>query len=242
MRKNLLLGVATLSFLAVGSQVQAQYYVAGAFQGWDPGNATYQMTDMGGGHYQYIMTGQTAGSVQEFKITSGGWADPNYPSSNVTGIVGTNGEMQIDFWDNDSWADGWLPADQRRIGYTSDATASWSIIGQSGFGFGDWGTGTDGPSLTHQGNQVYSAIIDITNTGDAEFKFRQTGTWDGYQFSWDGGKDGNIMYNFANTGLYEFTIDTANGRYDVEVVPEPATMTLLGLGALAALRRKKKKA
>jgi hypothetical protein len=53
----------------------------------------------------------------------------------------------------------------------------------------------------------------------------------------------DVTYNFANAIVLKMYVDPGQYGYlsvaDFTSVPEPATMSLLGLGALAALRRRR---
>ena len=82
MKKILSLFTALILF---GSMtVQADYYVAGTFNSWNPGDAGYKMSGSG----PYSMTKQLNSGAYEFKITNGswGWSTNSYDqsASNVT--------------------------------------------------------------------------------------------------------------------------------------------------------------
>lgn len=228
LRKFALFAVMALGLANLA--IAQPYYVAGAFQGWDAGNAAYQMTPQGGGLYTFTQTGLAAGSLQEFKVTSGPWSNPNWPiPGNVTGRAGSDGSMTFRFLEGNP-----------NVGFQSDFVTNWSIIGQPGWGYGDWNTGTDGPALTHLGNQVYSVTLGVLQTGPSSFKFRKTGTWSEEQFGQNGGKDSDLDFTFATTGDHTFTIDTRNGTWSVTAIPEPST-ALVGMVGLAGmlLRRRR---
>lgn len=114
-------------------------------------------------------------------------------------------------------------------------------------------------------NQVQLFLRDVRGNGD--FAIYNTDSFGTPQvrFSSANGFDntdvinvpvgGHAHYNFAftSTGLYEVDLEAVgfiNGvqtnslatyHFGVEAVPEPATMTVLGLGALAVLRKRKQK-
>ncbi len=216
----------TIAFPAIAS---AQYFVAGAFQGWSPGNSAFEMTDQGGGLFTFTATGLDANSLQEFKITTGDWPDPNWPAGNVTGRAGSDGSMTFRFWEGPN-----------NVGFESDFVSDWSIIGEPGFGWGDWTSATDGPQLSHLGNQVYSVAFTPLQTGLGQFKFRNTGNWDNEQFAADGGKDGNIEFEVLSLVEHTFSIDTKNGTFSITAIPEPTTALMLTmcLAGLVCHRRR----
>ncbi len=51
----------------------AALYVAGSFQGWNPGSAAHRLADLGGGLHE-ITLDLAAGTALEFKFTRGDWA------------------------------------------------------------------------------------------------------------------------------------------------------------------------
>lgn len=67
-------------------------------------------------------------------------------------------------------------------------------------------------------------------------------TSDGYDSGVHGASDAFAQADFWNTGSYQLTATQAGTDISFKMAPEPATMALLGLGALALVRRRRRSA
>jgi hypothetical protein len=213
---------AALAVLLFASAALADYYVTGSFQGWNPGDPAYVMTDMGG-WYQYDVTG--AAGRHEFKVTMGDWST-TWPGENARADFG-DGEFSINFYPGAA-GDGWFPP-ENRVGYADKGLHTWDIMGS----FNDWSTPV--VELTPMGGGLHAGWYTVETPGTYYFKFRKAGDWDiaiGNDFS-------NYMHDIEwtttmpNEALY-FQLDLPNGRWTI--VPEPTG--LLGLALLGLLRRR----
>lgn len=227
MKRMLVLTAVALMASAAWAQ---PYYVRGDFNGWT--NSTDPMIDMGGGMYSYTVTGLTPGVGYEYKATVDDWSF-NAPGSNAKTPADAAGEINVNFFPNNVWADGWMPDAKPRLGWQDPGTFDWELVGD----MNGWAGGAAW-YLTDMGNGLHVGEFAL-NAGTYQFKFRQQGDW-AYSIGDDlGNAAANNSLTVANDGdIYRFEIDLPNGRWRTTLVPEPATMIVMLLGGLFTLRRR----
>lgn len=215
----------------IGATVQAGTiatpHVAGSMQGWDAGANPMVETASGSDIWTATFT-VGANERHEFKITDGTW-DNSYPGPNSWFYADADGNITITY-DGNTYADGWMPSVDR-IGLSAD-TGSWTVAGD----FQGWDN-TAG-NMTPMGGGKYSFSQALT-AGEYYFKAVVTGSWDSIGEYDRSINTGNLYANLASDGILNVYVDNSAGTVMFEVVPEPATMALLGLGSLVAIRRKK---
>lgn len=226
MRKVCVLLLLCVMSVAARADFATTPHVAGDFNGWDPG--ANPMTDLGGGIYSLTISGLLSGQRQEFKITQGDW-DSNYPGPNSWYYADGDGNITITFNTNNV-SDGWLPA-QYRLGLSAD-TGSWTVAGS----FQGWDN-TAG-NMTPLGGGLYSFSQALT-AGEYWFKAVVTGSWDSIGANDRSVNTGDLYVNLASDAILNVYVDNLAGAIKYEVIPEPATLMLLGLGSLLGIRRKK---
>jgi hypothetical protein len=224
--KKYVLMAAILAVLVIPTR--ADYYLAGEFNGWTSnGNL---MSDNGDGTYTATVTGLTAGARYEFKVTDGTW-DWTHPGPNSWLFADGSGQVTVTF--NSNWVDdGWEPA-LYRIGLSTDPGA-WTLAGIL-----DWDNANPAAAMTSLGGGMYLWSQDLA-AGTYEWKAVVTGSWD--SISWDGRSTNtsNITLVLEEAATVNFYVDALGGMVKAEVVPEPASMALLGLGSLLiSIRRRK---
>ncbi len=219
-----LVSVAVLALPILGGA--QTYYVAGAFQGWDPAASPMSETSAGSGIWTETFTGVTPGRY-EFKVTQGDW-NWTYPGANSWVYVPGSGSITITY-DVNNYADGWSSTTQR-LGESADP-GTWTAAGD----FQGWDNSV--ANMTSIGAGIYE--YTVTTPGSHSWKAVVTGssTWD--SISWD-----NRSINTAN---WDFTVgdgEQANlyvnalagtTKLEIVTVPEPSTLALLGCGVTVGL-------
>jgi hypothetical protein len=228
MRKSVWTALGLLG-LAAASAAQP-FYVRGEFNGWGLANP---MTDLGGGHYFAEVTGLTPGGNYQFKAANESWSiEAPTAGGNLRAIASAAGTLRVHFYDIPTPGDGWFP-DTRRAGYEDLVGHGWEIMGS----FNGWSS--PALTLTNLGGGNYTGTMMVT-AGNHEFKFRKPGDWNvtiGPRFA---DNTGNISLALGADAPVRFDIDMVGGRYNIMVVPEPATLGALALGALALARRRRR--
>jgi hypothetical protein len=222
--------LVVLAVAGLVTSANAAYYVAGDFNGWNPaGNA---MTETVAGSGIWTVDLSNVAGRHEFKVTIGDWST-NYPASNSWLYGDASGSVTVTFNTN-IVSDGWDPA-QYRIGLSTPL--SWTIAG----GFQGWDNANPATAMTPMGGGLYMFSTTLP-AGYYEFKPVVTGTWDSLAADGRTGNTANMsVTTTAGFEVVNFYVDDLNGAVRVEVVPEPATMSLLALGSLVltSIRRRK---
>ena len=178
---------------------------------------------------RFIIAGDAAGERHEFKVTDGswGWAQPG--SGNSWFFADAAGNIDITFNEN-VVADGWV-GEQYRMGLSTDPGA-WSIVGS----LNGWVNNDPLWATTPQGGGIYKLTQSLM-AGSYDWKAVVTGSWDAISSERSVNAD-NLNLTLAVDSDVDFYVDALTGTVKAEIIPEPATMALLGLGALL-IRRKK---
>jgi hypothetical protein len=225
---GMLVGLAVLAVSV--SQAAGSFFVAGDFNGWNAaGNA---LTDLGGGIHQATIN--TGAGRHEFKITVGDWSQ-NWPGSGNSWLFADGaGNITVTFNENDV-QDGWR-GNWGRIGLSTDPGA-WTAIGD----WQGWNNVDPATAMAYQGGSIYKCEQTLA-PGWYQWKAVVTGSWDAI------GDDFRCVN--ANTMWFEvtadnptavFQVDALTGTIRVDVTPEPATLCLLGIGAMSLVMRRRRR-
>lgn len=203
----------------------APWYARGEFNNWGTDNVMSE-TSPGSGVFTTTIGNLAPNTAFQFKVGAADWST-SFPANNSKTYSDAAGNITFYYYAG-AQSDGASPGADR-VGY-SDPGISWDLMGS----FNNWTT----PVTMTGGSGVYTGQLALTGGTPYEFKFRKAGDWGlniGQTFANDGP---NAAFTPATTGTYQFQLDLAHGDWQVAPaagVPEPASMTVLGLVSLALL-------
>jgi hypothetical protein len=231
----------TLSVMPVSGGTIATPYVAGSHQGWNEASDPMTETFLGSGIWTRTYTGLTPGARHEWKVTDGTWG-LSYPGPNSWLYADALGSVKITY-DGNTYADGWSSSTDR-LGLSTDP-GTWNAVGdwQSQVGGANWDNANPNTLMTALGGGIYEFTATLA-PGSYAWKGVVNGSWD--SISWDNRSIGTANWNFTTDAINNtaiFRVDAINGVAQMVVtsVPEPTSLALCGLGALAMFSRIRRK-
>jgi len=236
--KKLLVVISAISVAGVASAgIIDTPHVVGAYNGWTNPDAGAAMVETASGSdiWTYTISGLTSGEHQEFKVVNGTGAwSPTVPSANSWYDADASGDVIITY-DGNTYSDGWAPSADR-IGVNTEPGA-WTAVGDS---IG-WDNANIAATMTPLGGGIYSFTqLDVAD-GTYYGKATTTGSWNAIGADSRSIDAGNIEYTtLGSQNDVIWTVDAYAGTAKIEVIPEPATLGLIGLfgaGLLFARRK-----
>ena len=194
-----------------GATGQFAWYLRGESNSW---GLTDPMTWQGGDYYTGTVSGLVAGDGYEYKVALENWS-LWAPASNGRAAADVNGEINVHFWDKETWHDGWQPSAKRRVGYDDPGMFNWEVVGS----FNGWVTGD---VMSPVGDGRWSVDVAL-GAGTYDWKFRKEGDW-AFNIGDDFGNAAtNNMLTVAGDGdIWRFELDLPNGRWRAHFVPAVA--------------------
>lgn len=192
-------------------------YLAGDFNGWNAGDPNYVMPETAPGSriFTKLVTGLTAGSRHEYKITNGTW-DLNRPQSgNAWFFADGNGEALVTY-DANFYADGWLPVRDRLPLPAYSDPGAWTAVGD----WQGWNNSNAATAMTAQGGGVYKYTGTGVSAGTHYGKAVRTSSWDAIGADNRSVNADNIEFVVGDpTDTLEITVDAINCRIKIVVTP-----------------------
>lgn len=226
--------VAAMAVLLPSLPAMGDFYSPGNINGWD---ATTPMTEtsLGSGIWEYSWSGSSTPEIFDILSVSGDWDSKVYTSGNQWVTPDAAGNTLI--LDVNTYADGWFPV-ANRVGVASESATAWTAVGdwQNQVGGGDWDNANPNTAMSDLGGGIFGFTATLS-PGTYQYKAVVTGTWDAI-----GGTSRNVNSdNFAFTwggGDAEMKVNVLDGT--VQVIPEPATIGLLGIAGVGMFLVRKK--
>lgn len=236
--------VKALAIVALcAAPAHADFFSPGGFNGWD-GAAPMVETFGGSGIWEYSYTGATANAREQFVLldTANDYSDGSkvYLAGDQWLHSDANGDNLITL-DTNTYADGWEPTTNRvSVAYESEtnwvATGNFQIAAGNG---SDWDNASAVTAMTDQGGGLFKYEGALA-PGTYDWKAVRSGSWDAIGSDSRNVNAGNVNFTTDAVNNYvELWVNVLDGTVRSVVTPEPATMALLGFGALALIRRRR---
>jgi hypothetical protein len=198
---------ALVSALLAATAAAQPFYVRGDFNAF---GLDHPMVDSGDGiYFTRTVDGLFPDTRYTFKVANADYSVEAPAGFGQDIAIWSNpaGELNINFWNDTTWDDGWQPANTRRVGYVDSQFHDWELMGS----FNGFSTGL---ALTDQGNGLHTGTFPF-DAGIYEWKFRRVGNWDtnigNNGFSTNAG---NNTFGVLNDGdMWTFELDLPNGRW-----------------------------
>ncbi|MCB9853616.1 MAG: PEP-CTERM sorting domain-containing protein [Phycisphaerales bacterium] len=226
--------------MLIAAPAHADFWCPGTTNGWDVNGNAMTETFGGSGIWDYSWTG-TPNNRELFDIISlpGNWDSKVHPAGNQWAYGDGTGSNTLTL-DTNTYADGWLP-DTNRVKVAFEPNTSWTATGsfQSQVGGSDWDNGNINTPMADQGGGIFKFEATLA-PGNYAWKPVVTGSWDSISTNSRNVNTNNIDFTTdAVNNHVEMWVDVLNGTVKTVITPEPATMALLGFGALALIRRRR---
>lgn len=236
--KTLVQALAVIVLIA--APAQADFYSPGTPNGWDFNHAMTE-TSLGSGIWEYSWSGQTPGNRETFDILSqgGNWDSKVHPSGNQWAYSDGTGAGKLTL-DTNTYNDGWLP-DTNRVKVAYEPNTAWVAAGnfQSQVGGGDWDNANGATLMSNMGGGLFKFEATLS-PGAYSWKPVVSGSWDSISTNSRNINTNNVDFiTDASNNHVALWVDVLNGTVKTVITPEPATLMLIGFGAVALIRRRR---